>query len=61
MYVAEMGDDGTWGVAQNGVVLYDCMFSRAVAEALADMENSEKPPADWLEAKDRLESIGLIV
>ena len=57
---AFMGDDGAWGVECQGAVLYEADFTRAQAEALADMENSDNPPKDWEEAERRLKRMGLL-
>ncbi len=59
MNKAFQGDDGTWGVEDNGATLYDPSFSRPTAEAIADMENSENPPKDWEETADKLTAMGL--
>lgn len=59
-FSAFQGDEGLWGVHdQHGAVLYDPTFARATAEAVADMENSEKPPVDWEETAERLKQAGL--
>lgn len=60
-YEAFQGDNGMWGVggADGHGVLYEADFARITAEAIADMENSDKPPKDWEEAKQRLKAAGL--
>ncbi len=59
MYAAILGDNGMWGVEENDVVLYEPSFARQTAEAIADMENSERPPKDWMETADKLTAMGL--
>ena len=59
-YRAFRGDDGMWGVEDDsGAVLYDADLARQTAEATADMESSESPPADWDETKAKLVTAGL--
>lgn len=48
-----------WGVEDDEAILYEAGFSRPTAEAIADRENSDYPPADWKETRDRLEVMGL--
>ncbi len=59
MKEAIRGDNGMWGVDEDGGVLYEPSFSRATAEAIADMENSDNPPEDWKETANRLAVMGL--
>jgi hypothetical protein len=59
MVAAEQGHDGTWGVGTGSAWLYEPQFTRITAEAIADMENSESPPADWTETNQRLVWLGL--
>lgn len=59
MHKAFQGDDGTWGVEEGGATLYEPMFSRATAEAIAEMEDAENPPKDWGGTRDRLDKMGL--
>lgn len=58
---AFQGENGMWGVCDESErgLLYESDMSRATAEAIADMENSENPPKDWEETKQRLEAAGL--
>ena len=59
-YRAYQGPEGMWGVhGDGGGILYEPEFCRETAEAIADMENSERPPKDWEETKDRLVRAGL--
>lgn len=47
------GDNGLCGVERGGV-LYEADFPYDVADAIAAMENSDDPPADWYETELRL-------
>jgi len=52
-------ENGLWGVGGETFIVYESQFSRITAEAIADMENSENPPKDWKETKERLKIMGL--
>lgn len=58
-YKAFQGDNGEWGVEDRDSVLYEPMFARITAEAMADMCNSKNPPKDWYETQERLDRMGL--
>lgn len=55
-----MGTEGAWGVEDHGGIIYEPDFSKAVAEAIADMLNSEFPPSNWFETEARLIRRGLL-
>ncbi len=60
MYQEFQGNNGLWGVQEEGHVVYDATFERKTAYVIADMYNSENPPADWHETSERLKLIGLL-
>jgi hypothetical protein len=40
-------------------ILYESMFCRLTAEAISWMYNTQQPPKDWEETKERLDMMGL--
>lgn len=55
------GDNGEYGVLdRHGCVIYEAMFGKAVADRLAELESSPKPPKDWLAAERILTGEGLL-
>lgn len=59
VHQAYIGTNGLWGVCQGNGVEYEAEFCRLTAETIADMYNSDNPPADWYETSDRLTVAGL--
>ena len=50
---AYRGENGEWGVEQNGSVIYEPNFQKRTAKRLARLENLKNPP-DWEHAQDVL-------
>ena len=54
------GRNGLYGLEDSGGVLYEATFTKPVADAVAEMENSDDVPRDWYETKERLIAMGLL-
>jgi hypothetical protein len=50
---------GRWGVEHHNAIVYDPLFSRPEAQQIADMLNSDNPPADWYETERRLKQLSV--
>ena len=55
------GRNGRFGLEEDGAIQYEAQFTEQVADAIAEMENSDKPPRDWYETKERLHAMGLLL